>query len=166
MKTFSTAAVLWLMIALAVLFTPASDAGINISGAGLSPLKMAYSSLSVDLSVVQTNTVLNVNEAGTLIGIHGRVLTAPAGGVGASTSLGVTVDGQSASLVVWPGGGVATWAQAFSVFKSAGAGFGDQNDDVFHIPLALPYASNASVQVVASGGTGTLLVGVVRGVRF
>lgn len=166
MKALGIAGVLWCVLVCTVSLVLPGEAAINVSGAGSAPLKVAYSSLSVDLSVVQTNTVLNVNEAGMLIGIHGRVITGPTGGVGAATSLSISIDGQAASISIWPGGGVSTWAETFSVFKSGGTGFGDQADDLFYIPLAHHYASNATVQVVANGGSGTLRVGVVRGVRF
>lgn len=166
MKTLGIGVVLWaLLLAITIALAPPGEAAINVSGAGSAPLKVVYSSLAVDLSAPQTNTVVNANEAGTLIGIVGRVATAPTG-FSPTTTLSISIDGQAASIGMWAGAALP-WTTAFSLFKSGGTGFGEQDNDQFHLALGHPYSSNLTVQVIVGpSGSGSLVIGVLRGVRF
>lgn len=135
---------------------------------GVAALRVVHSQVSDDMTALNVTDVLNVTEAGKLLGIgmvcHGAVSGVP------ETDFEVEIDGETLTsfsvynaTFVWDRLGAQTWQYA-----GTGTGGGSALGNAFWIPLASRYATSCrvshNISVVAAGGT--VILHALRGIEL
>ena len=121
------------------------------------------STASVDLTAVAATTILDVTEAGKILGIAIRVSAGVSGTVPVAT-LGITTDGgteRNISLYA----SALTWAVGVREFSRGSGEDGDAAGDRVILPGDVIYSKSMKVSVdvtTAAGSAGTLQVSVLR----